>query len=251
MSSIKFVKDLSGGRQAVAVRTEVEPDPAVVAQALELPTSVPVLLLSGGAGGMSQELLEQLRPVFQAVARVAVETNTTVIDGGTEAGVMKLMGEALADAGRTAPQIGLLPAQAEVGPGGLQGEDILEPHHSHFVLIESDQWGIESKTMSDLATYLSAGASSMALLVNGGGVALDDIKWNIRHGRRVVVLAGSGRSADRIAEAIRQPGREPDDDIKEIVQSGCIELFDLAEPPAELGKLLEDGLTGIAMTDRM
>ena len=61
MSHIPFVKQLPGGTRAVALRTGVEPDPAVVAKALQLPTPVSVLLLSGGAGGMSQELLERRR----------------------------------------------------------------------------------------------------------------------------------------------------------------------------------------------
>ena len=244
MNQTKFVKELSNGRQALAVRTGVDPDPATIAQALDLPTPVRVLLLSGGAGGMSEELLERLRPVFEAVAQVAVQTNTTVIDGGTESGVMKLMGEALAKAGRTAPQIGLLPAQAEAGPGGLAGEDILEPHHSHFVLIESDQWGIESKTMSDLASYLSAGAPSVALLVNGGDIALDDIEWCVRHGHPILVLGGSGRVADEIADAVHQAGGEPRERVRNLIEQGDITVLDLGATATELGEALKEMLTG-------
>jgi hypothetical protein len=193
---------------------------------------------------MSQELLERLHPVFEAIAHAVFQTNTTVIDGGTQAGVMQLMGKALAQAGQAAPHIGVLPAFAEVEPGGPLGEEILEPHHSHFVLIESDQWGAESRTLSDLATYLSVGAPSLALLVNGGEVALGDIEWNVRHGRQVVVLARSGRVADEIAEAVRQPEREPRDRVRAVVERGCITVLDLAAPPAELGELLERLLRG-------
>lgn len=244
MSHMPFVIQLPGGTQAVALRTGVEPDAAVVAEALELPRGVSVLLLSGGAGGMSPELLERMQPVFEAIAHAVVQTDTTVIDGGTQAGVMRLMGEALARVGRTAPHIGILPARAEVEPGGPVGEEILEPHHSHFVLIESDEWGAESRTLSDLATTLSAGAPSLALLVNGGEVALGDIEWNVRHGRQVVVLAGSDRVADEIAEAARQPEREPRDRIRRVVERGQISVLDLTAPPAELGKLLEETLAG-------
>lgn len=244
MNHIRFVKELPNGHRAVAVRAEVEPDPATIAEALQLPTSVAVLLLSGGAGGMSQELLERLRPAFEVVAQAVVQENATVIDGGTQAGVMKLMGEALARSGQKSPHIGVLPAYAEVEPGGPLGEDILEPCHSHFVLIDSDRWGSESKTMSDLATYLSAGAPSLALLVNGGEVALGDIEWNVRQGRRVVVLAGSGRVADEIAAAMRQPEGKARERIREVVERGRITLFDLTAPPTELGELVERMLTG-------
>jgi hypothetical protein len=154
------------------------------------------------------------------------------------------MGEALADAGRTTPHIGIVPARAEVEPGGPLGEEILEPHHSHFVLIESDEWGAESKTMSDLATTLSAGAPSLALLVNGGEVALEDIEWNVLHGRQVVVLAGSGRVADEIAQKVHEPEHEARDRVKDVVERGRITVFDSTAPPAELGRLLEGILAG-------
>lgn len=192
---------------------------------------------------MSQELIDRLRPVFEAIAHIVTETGATVIDGGTQSGVMKLMGEALARAGRTAPHIGVLPAFAEAEPGGTLGEDILEPHHSHFVLIDSDRWGSESQTLSDLATYLSGGAPSLALLVNGGEIALDDIEWNVRHGRRVAVLAGSGRLADELAEAVRQPGAQARERVRAMVEQGDVTVLDLAAPPAELANEVGEMLT--------
>jgi hypothetical protein len=239
-----FVKEFPNGQRAVALRTGVEADPASIAEALGLPVSSAVLLLSGGAGLMSEKMLNRLSALFVAVAEALAQEQVVVIDGGTEAGVMALMGQALAKAGRTAPYIGVLPAHAEVEPGGARGEDILEPHHSHFVLIESDQWGSESKTMCDLATYLAAQAPSLVLLANGGEIALQDVEWNVRQGREIVIIAGSGRIADEIAKAVRRPRRRTRERIAAVARDGRITLFDLSASPAELGELLKHKLKG-------
>ena len=99
MNQSAFVEELPNGRQAVALRTGVDADPASIAEALELPTSSAVLLLSGGAGLMSRKVLNRVSALFAAVAQALAEERITVIDGGTQAGVMALMGEALAKAG--------------------------------------------------------------------------------------------------------------------------------------------------------
>jgi hypothetical protein len=257
-----FAKEFPDGQQALAVRAGVEVTPAGVAEALELPAASGALVLSGGAGLMPDEALDRLSAPFEAVGEVLAQEHATVIDGGTQAGVMALMGMALAKAGRTAPYIGVLPAQAEVEPGGPRGEDVLEPHHSHFVLLESDQWGAESQLMSGLATHLAGGAPSLALLASGGEIALQDAEWNVRQAREIVVLAGSGRLADEIAQAVRETGdhesalaglrrlsqrlfkpSERQRRITAIAREGHITLFDLSGSPAELAELIRQRLT--------
>jgi hypothetical protein len=98
--------------------------------------------------------------------------------------------------------------------------------------------------MCDLATYLSAQSPSLVLLVNGGEIALKDIEWNVRQGREIVVVAGSGRLADEIAEAMHQPERKARDHIAAVVREGHLTLFDLSASPAELVKLLKHRLKG-------
>jgi hypothetical protein len=203
---IKLVKKFADGRQAVAVRAAVEVNPADLAEALELPTPTPTLLLSGGAGGMSEEEFERLSTLFASMGEVLAGEDVTVIDGGTDSGVMALMGRALADAGRTAPHVGVLPAHAEGWPGGPRGEEMLDPHHSHFVLLESDEWGAESELLCELTNYLAAGAPSLVVLVNGGEIAIKDLGYHVQYRREIVVFAGSGRLADEIARQARGGG---------------------------------------------
>jgi hypothetical protein len=269
MDMIKLVKEFPNGASALAVRVRPDADPAQVAEVLELPGSRPLLLLSGGAGAMSGALRGRLSPFFSALASALVLANISVIDGGTRSGVMALMGQALAAAGRSAPYIGVLPARVTTGPGGAEGEDLLEPHHSHFVLIQSGQWGAESRFMAALATHLAGSARSLVLLVNGGQVAIQDVESNLRQGRQVVVLAGSARLADQIAAEARRQAREARrrrsslstgvrlveraffpktharrERIAAIARQGRVVVVDLSQPPAQLAAWLIQQLKG-------
>lgn len=233
-----FIKEFPDGKQAVAVRTRIEEDPAAVARVLGLQTATPVLMLFGGAGHMSDDMKDHLSSAFRTIADVVVRKNVTVIDGGTQSGVMALMGQALTEVGRTATHIGVLPAYAEIEPGGLVGEDISDPARSHFVLLESDEWGSEVDLMSGLGNYLSMGASSVALLVNGGEIALKDLEQAIERRSSIIVLAGSGRLADEITEAIRYPDRQSRERVMAIVREGNITLVDVSESPSVLAEKL-------------
>ncbi|MFQ5575575.1 MAG: DUF4231 domain-containing protein [Anaerolineae bacterium] len=233
-----FAMNLSETRTATAVRTGIETDPAAVAAAFNLRPPARVLLLSAGAGLMSEGAMARLEALFKALADMLAREGITVIDGGTRFGGIALMGQSLAQAEPAAPYIGVLPARAEVEPGGPRGEAVLEPNHSHVVLLEHDEWGGEIGMMSGLAGYLSGGGRSVTLLVNGGGVALKDVQESVRVGREVIVIAGSGRLADEIARAVRQPNSSARPPVAALARSGCITLFDLAEPPETLIDLL-------------
>src|SRR5712692_7321254 len=105
----------------------------------------PTLVLVGGAGGLNDADLTRLRPLFvQALAPLANALGASVVDGGTDAGVIRLMGQARAETGATFPLVGVAavetvalpdasPPRADAAP--------LEPHHTHFLLVPGDQWG--------------------------------------------------------------------------------------------------------------
>jgi hypothetical protein len=123
-------------------------------------------MLTGGAksldDAMAQEpaLASRLTQLFsRGVARAAVDAGALIIAGGTRSGVMKLMGQGVADRGHAVPLIGVAPAgkvyqTGEPPEGETDGRWLLEPNHSHFVLVKSDQWGSESDTMYALAAAL-------------------------------------------------------------------------------------------------
>ncbi len=237
-----LVKEFPNGQQALSVCINGDSDPASIVESLQLPRCSRLFILSGGAGNISPETFLRLTDLFETVGQTISRIGCTVIDGGTQSGVMQLMGEALSQTARTAPLIGVVPVYAEVGPNGIQAENILEPHHSNFVLIASSDWGAEVETMYGLAAYLGAQIPSVAMLVNGGGISLIEVEKNVKQGREIIVIVGSGRLADEITQAILFPERETRDRIKAVVSKGRLILFNLETPPQELAQILEQRL---------
>jgi hypothetical protein len=54
----------------------------------------------------------------------------------------------------------------------------------------------------------------VAVLVNGGGVALKEVLANVTASRPIIVLEGSGRAADAVASLVK--GTVPDDELAEL-----------------------------------
>jgi hypothetical protein len=105
--------------------------------------------------------------------------------------------------------------------------------------------------MFALAAALSDRAPSLAILANGGAIARAEALANVRQGREIIVIAGSGRLADVIAAAVVGKTEPPDEDIATIVQSGRVTLFDIADESEALAALIRRKLLwegGLNMT---
>lgn len=158
---------------------------------------------------MSDAELTRLHPAFvEMLAPLVGAFGASVVDGGTDAGVMRLMGQARAEVGARFPLIGV----AAIGVVSLPGASsprpesvLLEPHHSHFLLVPGSKWGDDSPWLSRVASTLAAGKSSLTLLINGGEIAREDISQSLKAGRPVVVVGGTGRLADEIAATAQRP----------------------------------------------
>ena len=155
----------------------------------------PVLVLVGGAADMSETdagLVEQA--LSASIVPVVERVGATIVDGATRVGVMQLVGRARAELSGGFPLVGVVVA-------GLVAETELDEHHTHFVLVPGDDWGDESELLSAFATVVAAGARGVTVLANGGDIAWRDLDSSVAEGRPVVVLGGSGRTADELAEA--------------------------------------------------
>jgi SLOG in TRPM, prokaryote len=194
------------------VRVSATEDVAGALDELGLRRGRPVLVLVGGASGMADPDLDELRTVLREVALPLLNRlDAVVVDGGTDAGVMRVVGQARRDGGGEFPLIGVAAEGTVVLPGADgQNPDAadLEPHHTGFVLVPGHEWGDESPWLGRVADAVADGARSATLLVNGGKIALLDAQASIDRGRRVVVLAGTGRTADAIALARTDPGAD-------------------------------------------
>lgn len=182
--------------------------------------------------------------MVRGVARVALAGGLTVVTGATDAGIFAILGAALA--GRSAPLIGVAPAHLVSWPGGPPRHDgvALEPHHSHFVLVDGDAWGHETAALLGVAAALGAVAPSAAVLCGGGAVSRDEALGNHRAGRELVVIAGSGRLADELGQATGGP---PSADVvlAEIVAGGRVTVC----PPDADGFAIGDAVLAALAAD--
>lgn len=205
----------------------------------------PTLALVGGAGGMNEFDLARLRLLFEgALAPLAESLGAFVVDGGTDAGVMRLMGQARARTGAAFPLVGVAATGTVALPGTAPSHPeaaSLEPHHTHFVLVPGAKWGDESPWLSRVAGALAAGAPSVTVLVNGGEIARQDVSRSIQAGRPVVVVAGSGRTADTLAAALR--GEADDAQAKTLATSGLLRMVDVAISPNAISREIEQVLS--------
>ncbi|WP_270888837.1 hypothetical protein [Pedococcus sp. 5OH_020] len=221
-----------GGGVATCVRVQ-QPDSLPAALALAgLGPPRPVVVVVGGASGLGDANLERLAPLFADGLVPALErAGAIAVDGGTNAGVMRLLGEARLAQSRSFPLVGVTAEGTVRLPGDAQAKrdaSDLEPHHSHFILVPGAEWGDESVWIALTATHLANGSPSMTVLVNGGDIAYADALRSVQAGRPLVVVAGTGRAADEIAAAIQG---EPADQRAEAIAASDLVTTVAADDP--------------------
>jgi hypothetical protein len=265
----------ANGNRAHIVAPPAGADAAAILQALGIQPPTPLIIISGGAGGLDAamaadagflgrsirffrrgnariDLKSRLTQLFsRGIARAAADVNAVILDGGTRSGVMQLMGQGVADRDRGSTLVGVSPAGRVTYPGGpqegsIQDDAPLDPNHSHFVLVDSDQWGGETETMFSLAAALvgaapAAKSAAVTVLVNGNpeGIAKAEVLHSVRRGWPVVVVEGSGGLADEVAKLKKQ--RSPviqDPGLAEIVADGKLRLFGRGDSVDALSKLI-------------
>lgn len=204
-----------------------------------------MIVLVGGAGGLDEQDAERLRTlVADGLVRTAIRCGAVAVDGGTLSGVMRLLGEAHHAAAAGTPLIGVAAAGTVVVPGEPPPSSEvapLEPHHTHFVLVPGDEWGAEAAWIADVAATIAGGKPSVTVLVNGGEIAYDDVERSAAAGRPVITLAGSGRTADQLAAALR--GEEADLRAQSLAATGVVHAVPMHDP-TELSRTLAALLDG-------
>ncbi|MGK5681977.1 hypothetical protein [Actinoplanes sp. URMC 104] len=216
--------------------------PAAVAS-LGLGGPHPALVVVGGAGRMGDE--RALAAVFDELIAPAVRAHRAIaVDGGTDAGVMRLLGRSRA-AGAPFPLVGVAAYGTVTYPGheGVNPDSaLLDGNHSHFVLVPGDTWGDEAAYLAAVASALAGDRPSVTVLANGGDISLADAEHSLAHRRPVLVLSGTGRSADRLAAAVTTPAHCRDERLAAIAGSPLVRVVDVADRAA-VAALLDELLT--------
>lgn len=241
-----FELAFSNGLIGNAIWVELTEELPHALRSLGLECPSPVLVLVGGADGLGDSEMASLRPVFvRVLAPLAEALGVSVVDGGTDAGVMRLMGAARAEVGAGFPLIGVAAADTVTLPNASSTSfdaAPLEPHHTHFVLVPGSSWGDEAPWLASVANALGYGAPSVTVLVDGGETTWEDATLSIEAGRPVIVVAGTGRAADAIASAVTSS--EGEGQGQELAASGLVRVATPGSGSEGLVDMLKTSLSG-------
>jgi hypothetical protein len=204
--------------------------------------AMPVVVLIGGAAGLGDIDAEAWLPLVRdGVMRPAADLGAVVVDGGTDAGIMALAGRARREVSDSVGLVGVAP-RGRVAAGDVNGggQTALESNHSLVLLVPGEEWGSESAWLISAARVLSDGQPVVAVLFDGGPIALGEARECAMQGWPLIVVAGTGRTADLIAGRAGTP--EPDGvlghaDVRVVQVTGgarplAAELRALLAPPA-------------------
>jgi SLOG in TRPM, prokaryote len=248
MTMKKNTISFENGNRAVVVTAPRDASAQAILDALEIVSPRAVILLFGGAAGLDNSRKTHLANLFaDGVAPVAAELGALIIDGGTQSGVMAIMGEAVAQHPGKCRLLGIAPkgkiTHPEIAAASAVSDGApLEPHHSHFVLVESAEWGGETQKMLELARAFNA--QIIAILVNGGAIAADEALQSVRNGWQLLVIEGSGRFADELSAALRDGQVVKSVEVSEIARSGRVTLFHVDDAAEKLRDELRRMLRG-------
>jgi hypothetical protein len=224
-----FQLTFANGRTAQAIHLQQDADLPNALSQLGLKGPSPVLVVVGGASKLSDVDRRRVQDLFvKVLAPLAEDLRVFVVDGGTDAGIMRLMGEARSEINAAFPLIGVAPvglATLPNFPPTSADASLLEPNHTHFILVPGSSWGDESPWIAKVASILADSHPSIVVLINGGEVTWKDASQNIQEGRPVVVIAGSGRTADILASVLR--GKATDQRAEDLISSGLVQAIDL------------------------
>jgi hypothetical protein len=232
--TIKF----SAGHEVPLLRVRQNASAREISENLSISPPRAVVCLNGGTAELDEGLAMHLESLLvDGLARVTAEESLTVVTGATDAGIFSLFGKGIEKWGKRAPVIGIAPEKLVRWGSGTGGDTPLEPHHSHFVLVEGEEWGDESGTMYALVNEWGNQCPTVAVFAGGGQVTLREMRANVMQGRKMILLAGSGRATDAVLAA-RGGERSAARPVHDIAAAGDIISFSLQSEPPSLARLV-------------
>jgi hypothetical protein len=185
-------------KQGVHVRAANITDDKDIEEALtelQIPHPKTVIVLVGGAGGIGFWDKFSMRKAIRIITELAEKTRSVVVDGGTQAGIMKEIGKQHKQNKFSFPLVGVVFDSLLMKE---EPDSILDPNHTHFFLIPGEDWGDESAWISKIATAIASDQKSVTILVNGGNISRTDVQYSLLENRTAVVMRGTGRMANEI-----------------------------------------------------
>lgn len=198
----QFFIQLDSQHRAAAIRVPKDITPEAALELLKLPPHRGVVVMHGGAARMEPDVIDRVRRFLAlSLAPSAEKLKLAVFDGGTSGGSFLAMGEARRQVKGTYPLVGICPWDRVGFPGGpplTRDRYPLDRTHSHFILVEDGSFGVESALL--VGMLRGSGKPGLALIINGGEIALQEAQLHAAQGETLVVVRGSGRTADELAQ---------------------------------------------------
>uniref|UniRef100_A0A3B4UZH4 Transient receptor potential cation channel, subfamily M, member 2 n=1 Tax=Seriola dumerili TaxID=41447 RepID=A0A3B4UZH4_SERDU len=228
----------------VRVSTDTSPEVLYHLLTEQWKLSSPNLLISVTGGAKNFYLKARLKNMFhRGLIKVAQTTGAWIITGGTHTGVMKHVGQAVRDYALSSSSMqgqivaigvatwgvihnrdtlvnseGCFPAHYPMDIKGQSRLSCLDNNHTHFLLVDDGthgRYGVEIELRSRLEKCISrkllgnkeSGVTIpvVCVVLDGGPGTLNTIYNAMLNGTPCVVLEGSGRIADVIAQVAGLP----------------------------------------------
>lgn len=219
------------GHHGYAVFIRKDTNPQRVMSLLKLdPTPKGVICISGGATAFPPEIRDRtVRLIENVIAPVSYKHALLVVDGGTETGVMQIIGEAFdkervrmtriiggenGGARRKTGDLhdpllmGFVPASKVTFPGDGRSPKPniqLDRNHVYFVMVtDADDWGEEVEYMFGFIDHLVTRKKLpfINIIANGGRITIKEAHHAVQKGYHIVVLEGSKRATEVIVAAL-------------------------------------------------
>uniref|UniRef100_A0A674IWQ8 Transient receptor potential cation channel subfamily M member 2 n=1 Tax=Terrapene triunguis TaxID=2587831 RepID=A0A674IWQ8_9SAUR len=230
------------------VRVSADTPPCIIYQLMtqHWGLDVPNLLISVTGGAKNFNMMPRLKNVFRrGLVKVAQTTGAWIITGGSHAGVMKQVGEAVRDFSMSSSckegeivtigiatwgtvynrefnqicdAFGGFPAEYVLDEESQGNLSCLDSNHSHFILVDDGthgRYGVEISLRTRLEKFISEQTKVkggvaikipiVCVVLEGGPGTLDTIYNAITNGTPCVIVEGSGRVADVIAQVANRP----------------------------------------------
>ncbi|XP_060098023.1 transient receptor potential cation channel subfamily M member 2 isoform X3 [Heteronotia binoei] len=235
-----------GQKVAKFVRVSSDTPPRVIYQLMtqHWGLDVPNLLISVTGGAKNFNMKPRLKNIFRrGLAKVAQTTGAWIISGGSHAGVMKQVGEAVRGFSMSSSlkeneivtigiatwgtvhnrnslicPMGSFPAEYVLDEESQGNLSCLDSNHSHFILVDNGthgRYGVEIPLRTKLEKFISEQTKVkegvaikipiVCVVLEGGPGTLDTIYNAITNGTPCVIVEGSGRVADVIAQVANLP----------------------------------------------
>ncbi|XP_040282701.1 transient receptor potential cation channel subfamily M member 2-like [Bufo bufo] len=219
------------------VRASCDTNPSVLFELMtqQWGLSVPSLLISVTGGAKNFNISPRLKNEFSwGLVKAAQSTGAWIITGGSHAGVMKHVGEAIRDFSGNHQEIVLIgiaswgivhnreyllseaggaPAMYPMDEGSQGALCCLDNNHTHFILVDNGthgNYGVEIPLRTRLERYISQQTMykggealkipNVCVVLEGGPGTLDTIYNSMCNNTPCVIVEGSGRVADIIAQ---------------------------------------------------